>query len=146
MKLFREIQRRMLWKGEWLSLIFFVVIGCSQITPTSPIFFPQMWSTTYMDAGIMGQLIVEENCLRLKNTEGNTSYLLIWPTGFRVREKDNLIQIFDETDEFVAKEGDEVTLFGGEVPEKFRSDLEQQMGQEFPEECLGPYWIVAPSE
>ncbi len=146
MKQYRKTRNNIFWEGGWVSLMFSVLVGCGQSTPSSPIFFPQMQSTTYMEADITGQLILEENCLRLKHSGGDTSYLLIWPSDFMVREKGDQIQILDETGQIVVTVEDEVIMFGGEVPEEFKGDLEQQMQQEFPAECPGPYWVVAPPE
>jgi hypothetical protein len=82
--------------------------------------------------------VVAEGCIRINSIVGE-SYLPIWPYGFSLQIKDNVIQILDGTGLVVAQVGDNLLVGGGVLPGEHRTEYS---GQPIPGNCPGPYWIV----
>jgi hypothetical protein len=92
----------------------------------------------YLLADLRGELVVADGCIRINSIDGK-SYLPIWPYGFSLQIKGNLIQILDATDQFVAQVGDNLFISGGIMPGEHRTVYARQP---IPVNCPGPYWIV----
>lgn len=106
-------------------------------------FFPQQQisPSVFMDALLVGKLVLVGSCLRVE--DNNNNYVLIWPQGFSLKTADKFIQISDGAGNLVAQVGDNINVSGGEI-------LSEQIGnyvsQTLPNDCSGPYWIVASVE
>jgi len=113
----------------------------NSVTTSLPVpFFPQQRNApnVYMDALLVGELTLVDGCLRLNDSDGN-SFLLIWPQGFSLRNENDIIQIVDDTGQFVAQVGDNLKVSGGEMPGEY---ITEYLSQPLPNGCSGPYWIV----
>lgn len=113
----------------------------NSVTASLPVpFFPQQRNApnVYMDALLVGELTLVDGCLRLNDSDGN-SFLLIWPQGFSLRNENDIIQIVDDTGQFVAQVGDNLKVSGGEMPGEY---ITEYLSQPLPNGCSGPYWIV----
>ena len=99
------------------------VVECEKASTSEPtIFFPQGQEETgdgvrvVMQALLFGELVVVDGCLRLKESHGDASHLLIWPPDFTLSIENNAIQILNGAGQVVARVGDELRISGGEVP------------------------------
>lgn len=126
-----------------LVTVLLMTIACnnSSVTTPSPApFFPVQKDAKpdFMDALLVGELILVDGCLRLNDSDGN-SFLLIWPRGFSMRKEKNIIQVVDNTGQLVAQVGDNLEISGGEIPAEY---IAEYLAQSLPGDCSGPYWIV----
>ncbi len=106
-------------------------------TSTSTPFFPQQKENPaiYMDAQLVGELVLDDGCLRVGDD------LLVWPHGFSLSTEDGVIQIIDDNGQPIMRVGDKIKLGGGgcEMP----SERIAKYSAELPSDrCSGPYWIV----
>ena len=93
-----------------------------------------------LDALLIGELVSENGCLRIRDIDGRDNYLLIWPNaaemiadgqGVRVRDNSGASPSFHV--------GEEMEMGGGEA--KF-SHVQEIVRQPIPRDCPGPYWLV----
>lgn len=125
--------------------------------PTLSVFFPQqkpVQERTYLSptgeqiiekkvygtAEMIGQLVVENRCLRLIDTFSETSYLLIWQPEHSLHVEGEAIWVGNETTGMVVRVGEEVCVSGG--VKETATDLGQHLQQQLIPGCPGPYWIV----
>jgi len=104
-------------------------------TLTSTPFFPQQKENPaiYMDAELVGELVLEDGCLRVGDD------LLVWPHVFSLSTENGVILIIDDNDQPIMRVGDKIKLGGGEMP----SEHIAKYSAELPSgRCSGPYWIV----
>lgn len=152
---------------SWALLIAALVLtGCandqigssllaSTPTPTPSLFFIQQepfreneGKTTgvdkvqvYMTAVTTGKLILMNGCLRLKGSDSDIGYLLVWPAElFTPNIKNNQIQILDKDSKVVARGGQKVHMSGGEV--RVINLLSEYVQRQVPSHCPGPFWVV----
>jgi hypothetical protein len=115
--------------------------SCNRLAPQparfEPTESPQVIATAWT-ALLFGELEREGSCIRVKDRDSATSYLLIWPpdTAYSI-EGDTLRavtgRVTGKTQEVLLQIGERVRLGGGET-----DHLEAGV----PEECPGPYWVV----
>lgn len=141
------------FKTEIQRLWLFIVVFCVMVTscqtkptdtrPVTPI-FPQQREAhpDSMDALLVGKLTSVKGCLRVQDDDNN-NYLLIWPQGFSLNIDGESIQIKDNTGQLIVQVGDNVKVGGGEIPTE---QIENYVAQTLPNDCSGPYWIVASIE
>lgn len=77
----------------------------------------------YMDGDNRGVLTLQDNCLRL----GEDGPVVIWPRDFTPFVNDSVVEVHDADGRVVARVGDPVTLWGGQV--------QRDAG-----DCQGPVW------
>jgi hypothetical protein len=128
----------------WIAVLLTVETSCSKnlaASPTPTPFFPQQKETpnAFMDALLVGKLVLVDNCLRVNSHNLRESYLLIWPHDFSLHLHDEVMEIMDGNDQLVAREGDNLRLGGGEIPGR---NVNEYTLQPLPDNCPGPYWIV----
>jgi hypothetical protein len=106
------------------------------ITPVPDVFMPQLKQrdVAFMEALLIGELVVQDGCLRVINE--NESTLVIWQADYFLSENAGILEILDETGNVVARVGEMVYMGGGEQ----RSVNEDEMRQPVPEQCSGPFW------
>lgn len=109
------------------------------LTPEPSIFMPQLQvrSTVFMEALLIGELVVEDGCLRVLS--GEESELVIWQADYFLNNHDGTLEILDETGEVVAHVGETVYMGGGGVP--FTAELESRLREPIPEECAKPHYV-----
>jgi len=129
-----------------LTIIFILVAACANIitstttnTPSFEFYFPQVTShpSVFLEARLIGELILNNGCIQVKNDEG-INILLIWRPGFSVRVENDVIQVLDSNGEVTASVGDFVAVGGGytDNPES------RGLAEPIPEECKGSYYLV----
>ena len=98
-----------------------------------------------MDALHVGELVLENGCLRSRDVDGD-SHLLIWPQRFELTVDGEDIRISDDSGVSLSV-GEEIGFGGGEMP---LAHLQTLVEQPVPNDCPGPYWVIgeisAPSE
>jgi hypothetical protein len=121
--------------------------------PSDPkVFFPQRPLPASRDdvyktmmARIFGRLVLKNGCLRLKSTNSEESFLLIWPGWYGFEVKNRIIIIKDVYarlgPEVRIKLNSEVILGGGGLPDDYVFDAGMLI-QPLPKGCKGPYWSV----
>ena len=119
--------------------------GLSATSEPENIYFPQLkpvnGERVFMEALLIGELVVVNGCIRMNSREGSTSYLVVWPPDFTLGIENDSIYIRNGASEVVARVGEEIYMSGGEVPAK-TAWLSQQLQQKLPDACPGPYWVV----
>jgi hypothetical protein len=116
------------------------------ITPVPDVHMVQLQTRSpfHMAALLIGELVVEEGCLRVRGEtetqEGaiSISYLIIWQADYFLTENNGRLQILDETGAVVAEVGETIYLGGGNVPSVDESYLREPI----PPACTGPYWAM----
>lgn len=92
-----------------------------------------------------GKLVLDNNnCLRLKpSCDKGNSMFPVWPYGYSLKIIGKQIQVVDKgkDNHIVAIVGDEIKLGGGEITSEI---VESYIGQQLPDACTGPYWLVSP--
>jgi hypothetical protein len=83
-------------------------------------------------------------CPRIVSESGSRDFLPIWPPGYSLRIKENLVEIVDADGKVAARQDETVTLDGGLVPTNWENPNYRQLHYETPGDCFGPYWIVTP--
>jgi hypothetical protein len=108
------------------------------ITPVPAVFMPQLKQrdTAFMTALLIGELVVEEGCLRIRDIYTGESRLVIWQADYFLTDNDGVLAILDETGAVAAQVGERVFLGGGEQPALNEAELRQPL----PDSCNGPYW------
>lgn len=117
---------------------------CDQ-TPSSVFFVTNPKGRSGLEAQMFGKLVVTDGVLRLEAYDGITSYLPIWPKGFKLcLTKDGRIRLLNNAGQVVAYVGDEVEMGGGEGQdnEYFREWLAKIAKQPVPASAIGPFWFV----
>src|SRR5687767_7790110 len=100
-----------MWKRALTSMIIYLMItactNASTATPSLVSFFPQAINTptVFLEALVMGELILTNGCLRVNDIDGK-SILLIWHPGFSTRMDQRVVQVVDSTGYMVANVGD----------------------------------------
>lgn len=112
------------------------------VTPEPSILMPQlqMRSPDFMQALLIGQLVVEDGCLRVRS--GEHSVLIIWQADYYLNNRDGTIEILNETGKVVAQVGETVEMGGGF--ELLTAELEALLREPIPEECNRPegVWVM----
>ncbi|MDQ4078262.1 MAG: hypothetical protein M3220_18705 [Chloroflexota bacterium] len=96
------------------------------------IYFPrQPPATSYMEALLEGELVLDENgCLRVGVDDGYNP-LVIWHHDFTLRVAGDTIEVLDGEQQVVGRVGAPFRAGGGEGTPR-----------NAPDECPGPYWIL----
>jgi hypothetical protein len=106
------------------------------ITPVPEVLMPQLKQrdVAFMEALIIGELVVENGCLRIRGE--NENYLVIWQADYFLTDNSGILEILDETGIVVARVGEMVYMGGGVQ----RAVDDAELRQPVPEPCGGPYW------
>ena len=106
------------------------------IKPPPSVFMPQLKQrdAVFMEALLIGELVVQDGCLRINNENGST--LIIWQADYYLTDNNSILAILDEKGTVVAQIGEIVYMGGGEQP----AVNEVEMRQPIPKQCSGPYW------
>lgn len=108
------------------------------ITPVPHVFMPQLKQRddAFMTALLIGDLVVEAGCLRIRDIYTGESRLVIWQADYFLTDNNGVLAILDETGAVAAQVGERVFLGGGEQPALNETELRQPL----PDSCGGPYW------
>ncbi len=93
-----------------------------------------------MTALLIGELVVQNGCLRVQSAE--ESQLVIWQADYFLNNHDGTLEILDETGKMVAYVGETVYMGGGEG--RLSAELEAQLREPIPEACAKPQkvWLM----
>jgi hypothetical protein len=112
---------------------------------TLPVFFPQLVPTVeerpYPSGEIHGTFVASGPCLRIIERQGQTSYLLIWPSHITLSVTDDTLEVIDHKTQATALLGDQVHFGGGEMATA--SHIVQELQAPLPASCPGPYWLTS---
>jgi hypothetical protein len=108
-------------------------------------------SDQFLDGLIRGQLVIENNCVRVKSihlpnepqfaNSPESSSLIIWPYGYSLDTSGEKPQVLDEKQQPIAVIGDFFYAGGGgDYP---RSFVEAAISQNLPVWVQGPFWIAS---
>jgi hypothetical protein len=126
-----------------LGLLLLITSSCNGNSSEKPLptpFFPvQKPGLPSLLLKGRGELILENNCLRLRLPNGESN-LAIWPYGYSVRVEGNIIQIINEKGEAIARVGDTIKYGGGPANAEMAAN---SSSQPLSEDCPGSYWIVS---
>jgi len=100
---------------------------------------PKDGPSMVMEAELVGELMLVNDCLRIKSVFNGESYLPVWPPGFSSGDDEGEIVICDNEGHIVGRVGREIFMGGGEVS---GDRLEQYLEPAALDTCEGPYWIV----
>lgn len=64
---------------------------------------------------LLGVLVVEDGCLRIEDSNSDTSYLPVWPPRFVMSIEADSVLLLNPEDQAIAEVGQEVRVSGGEV-------------------------------
>ncbi len=106
------------------------------INPDPSVYFPQlkMRSGVFMEALLIGELVLEDGYLRIDGT------LIIWQPDYFVNNNDGTIEILDRNGEVVARVGEEIGMGGGEI--KPIDYINKLLKEPLPADSKGPYWLM----
>jgi len=114
------------------------------------IFFPTVPIGEAYPAALMeGVLEVEDGCVYVAN--GGARWLALWPEGYTAALSGGRLEVRDGDGGPVTREGERVTLGGGEVnPVEVGGSTAstryatEQAGQVVPDRCGDLFWLVSP--
>lgn len=143
--------RSVLAWAVWVFIIgmALITIACSPESAPNQceydgIFFPrQKASVAVMDAILIGKLVKVDGCLRIDDSNSETSYLVVWPFGYSLKVVSTMIEVRDGAGKTRVRVGEEVFVSGGETKSvEGIAALDEQLKRELSTRCPGPYWLV----
>ncbi len=113
----------------------------SDIPTTTLTAGPQVVATAWT-AELIGELVEVNHCIRVNDRDSDTSYLLVWPPDMSTIIEMDTVRVVTgaitgNRKEVVLYIGEMVRLSGGET-----ENLDEQLRQALPANCIGPYWVV----
>ena len=103
--------------------------------------FPQRYEegTVRMQALLVGELVSDNGCLRVRNIEHGSDHLVIWPRDSEMTADGQGVLIGDDS-EVTLSVGEQVRFGGGELP---LIHVQTLVALPIPSNCLGgSYWVV----
>ena len=124
-----------------LAIVLSSMAGCTEAGNPN---FPQLHGGPVgLDALLVGELVSENGCLRIRDTDGRADFLLIWSDAAEMTADGQGVRIRDNSGASLSfSVGDEMEMGGGEA--KF-SHVQNIVKQPIPSDCPGPYWLVGVS-
>jgi hypothetical protein len=113
------------------------------VTPVPDVAMPQLRvpSGATPAALLTGTLVVEDGCLRVREDEGDSSYLVIWQPDYYLTDSDGVLEILDRGGFVVARVGEPIRLGGG-ATSAGAAVINPQLQTSIPSSCGGPYWFM----
>jgi len=109
------------------------------------VYFPrQKAGGGFPDAMSGGMLSVdEEGCLRMLSNGNDYSTTLIWRFDMSLDVRDGKVVVLNKDGKVVAREGVNVAMGGGELPNlNGVQPVSAEISRELQEHCPGEYWLV----
>jgi len=106
--------------------------------------YPLLDSWVKEPSTITGELHLypPQRCPRIISDSGMTDALPIWPANYSLHINEDQVEILDGAGQVIAREGEQVTLYGGYIPISWDSEEYRRLYYDVPGDCFGPYWIV----
>ena len=123
-----------------LGIALLSLVVCAETESANPN-FPKLRDppNTYMDALLVGELVSENGCLRVRNLEHGSDHLLIWSYASEMTDDGQGVLIGDDS-EVTLSVGEQVRIGGGESS---LFHIQTLVAQPIPRKCLGgSYWLV----
>jgi hypothetical protein len=145
------IFRSALARAAWTFIIGMALLTAACSSESAPnqyeydgIFFPrQKPVTVVMEALLLGKLVKVDNHLRINSSNDETSYLVVWPSGYSLKIVAGLIMVQDESGKTRVRVGEEVLVSGGETKTvEGIGAIDKQLQRELTTRYQGPYWLV----
>ena len=95
-----------------------------------------------MEAFVVGPLSEEDRCLRVRDRNGETSYLIVWPPGVQLRRTGDGLALINDAEQVLVQVGETIRISGGALPTATEVESRQPLSQPLPSSCPGPYWVV----
>ena len=110
--------------------------ACEKDTPLPTPYFPvqKEVQTKGMMALLSGELVLDNGYLRVYDS------LILWPYGYTLEMEPENIWILNGEGIRMIRVGDTLRMGGGHISEQY---TEEKIGQPLPDDCTGPYWLVA---
>ena len=113
------------------------------LSPIEGVIFPRQEPVDapreVMEAELVGELVLQDGCLRIKSCPCVDSYTPVWPPEFNISLEDGGIVVVDGKGVIVGRVGEEIYMGGGTGSE---NALPGCVKETVAEKCGGPYWIV----
>ncbi len=112
-----------------LAIALLSMVGCTEPEPANPN-FPQMkGGPVGLESYILGELVSENGCLRLRDDTVGKAYLIIWPNFSKMTSDGQGVRL-SENSEVLLSVGDKVMISGGTGSDRVHNS-----------DCPGPYWL-----
>lgn len=116
-----------------------VVITETPVPPETPT--PNVVAT-FWTAELVGELTIDEGCVRVIGRVDNVSRLLVWPPDYEMSVEKDTVRVIGgkvtgKHTEALLHDGEVVLPGGGET-----SEINEQLKSSVPPNCQGPYWVV----
>jgi hypothetical protein len=125
------------------SLTGLLLIACSAPEP-APSGAPLPVIAQYREASnafptalMVGTVVEQDGCIRVRTDDDPRGHLLVWQPGHRIRRNGEQVEIVDGRGEVIARVGGPINIGGGEMPA-----VENYLKAPIPPACSGPYWMV----
>ena len=133
---------RMTLHMSLLGIALLSILACTE--PANPPNFPQLsGGPVGLEAMLVGELVSENGCLRLRktDTEDGAGHLLIWNQTADMTADGQGVRITDESGVSSSfSVGEVLQMGGGET--KDPDHVQKNVIQPVPSHCPGPYWLV----
>lgn len=86
------------------------------------------------------KIVMDKGCIRIESVSGETSYAVVWPSGFDYRRINGTVHILNSKNQIVAKVGDYIRVSGGEVPRLSLRHVKQSVPGRI--QCIEPFWMA----
>ena len=150
----QPIARVLSWWGLGAIILLLLVCVATSACQSNQISLPIHNEPPRTDLGgdyLAGEIRLENGCLKLyrigwgkpdrsASQQLRDIWLLVWPPGFALQQKDQEVHVFDGEGALVALTGDTVRLGGGTYWQE--DSLPEELEQNIPEGCQGPYYLV----
>ena len=118
------------------------MVTCTGPEPANPN-FPRLREkpNSYMEALLVGELVSENGCLRVRDLDHGSDHLIIWPYDSEMTADGQGVRVrISDGSEATLSVGEAVRIGGGELSLSF---VQRRVGQPIPSECLGgSYWVA----
>ena len=134
-----------------VSLLVAVVAGCSDDqeydqppSQATSMVFPQHDAPLGTDRGgeyFAGRLVLSEGCLRAEAPSNrHPSWLIIWPSSFKLESESGTVQIVDGHGRIAARVGEHIRLSRAAVT--YQEARDRGLVEGLSEDCAEPYFLV----
>ena len=124
-----------------VALVLLSTVGCTE--PANPPNFPQVrGNPDGMDAMLVGELVSENGCLRLRKIDEGTDHLIIWRQTADMTADGQGVRITDESGVSSSFSVGEKLRMGGAATRNL-DVVQKSVVQPIPGNCPGPYWLLS---
>lgn len=135
------ITHRMRSYVSLLGIVLCSIVACTE--PANPPNFPQVGGNPDgLDALLVGELVSDNGCLRLRKLDEGIDHLIIWRQTADMTADGQSVRITDESGVSSSfSVGEELRMGGAET--KNLDKFQESLVQPIPDNCPGPYWLYA---